>query len=868
MTRCGCCSGWPGTEEGRDVLRLHRIKLTDFRGVAAREVEFTEHGITLVSGPNEIGKSSLVDALDLLIDLPATSRHSRVTAAQPTGRDVGPEVEAELSLGPHRLVYRKRWLRSPLAELQVLSPSPAQHSGPQAHERFNGMLAENGVDKDLWRRLRVEQGAPLDQASVGGYAAVPAMAGEAEQLSSVRRGPEEELFEKAKAEFERYFTEKRFQPTGDYKAAREALDAANEAYAEAKTTLAAADGDLADYQRTRRQIADGAEERDAATGRLKLFEQQSKEAAEASAKQVALETVLGEAEAIARQQTEVERLSERLAVNESDAATKQTELTAAENEASLADERLRTCGAERDVARTGARLAAGDVAWRREQAEAEQAETLLARVEAAQERLDAAEARLDACQVTDVVLAEIDEAHRAWEKAHDQLTANAATLAVTRLGDSPVLIDDAPAEDELALPVLETRTVEVPGAVRVVVRPGSGEKQRRAAERETLDRYRDLCAEAGVTDIAGAKEAEQLWRAARDERRDAKTAIEAAQYDESVGQLRSRLEILRERTAAYAAALPAERVPAADLAAALEAEQAARAAVEVAEDRFREADDAVRQSGSRVDRLRVEQNAFARAARDATDELELARKRLTELGTPLLASELDRARAERDAAAERVAQLDPERLAGQLENQRRLVPELEGAQNARRTNLEVLADRLSRYGRSAPEEQLALAETEQKRAERTYDALERRAQAAKLLFETLSTHREAARTRHTTPFRQRVDRYAQRLFSPAVHVEIGPDLTIVSKTVGGVTVPFDSLSAGAREQLSLLARIACADLVGSVPLILDDVLGHSDRDRLRDVAVILGQVADRTQIILLSHEPARFPIAGIHRVEL
>jgi DNA repair exonuclease SbcCD ATPase subunit len=215
-----------------------------------------------------------------------------------------------------------------------------------------------------------------------------------------------------------------------------------------------------------------------------------------------------------------------------------------------------------------------------------------------------------------------------------------------------------------------------------------------------------------------------------------------------------------------------------------------------------------------------------------------------------------------------VARLNPDHLAEQLENQRRLVPELERAQNDRRTNLEVLADRLSRYGRSAPEEQLALAEADQKRAQRTYDALERRAQAAKLLFETMSAHREAARTRHTTPFRQRVERYAQRLFSPGVHVEIGPDLTLLSKTVNGVTVPFDSLSAGAREQLSLLARIACADLVGSVPLILDDVLGHSDRDRLNDVAVILSQVADRTQIILLSHEPSRFPIAGIHRIEL
>ena len=854
------------------MLRVHRIRLTDFKGVAAREVEFAEHGITLVSGPNEIGKSSLVDGLDLLIDLPASSKHSRVMAAQPTGRDVGPEVEVELGLGPHRLVYRKRWLRGQQTELRILSPVPAQYSGPQAHERFNGLLAENGVDKELWRKLRVDQGMPLGQASVGGYAAVPAMAGEAEPVSSVRRGPEEELFEKAKAEFERYFTEKRYQPTGDYKAAREALDSANATYTEAKATLAAADGELADYQRTRRQIADGAQQLKAATDRLGELERQSREAAEAEAKQRSLETVLGEAEAIARQETDVARLSEQLAEHEAESAAKQQEVAAAENEAGLAEERLRERAAAREAAKTVARRAAEEVAWRRDLAEAEQAETVLARVTAAQERLDAAEARLGACTVTEEVLTGIDEAHRAWEKAHDQLTANAATLAVTRLGESPVLVDGAPAaQDEVSLPVLETRTVEVPGAVRVVVRPGSGEKARRAKERETLEFYQELCAQAGVADITAAKEAGQIWRSAREERQNAWTAIEASQYDESADQLRSKLSILHGRIAAYqAAALAPATDPAPDpsLSTALEAEQAARAAVEVAEDRLRQEDNTAKQLESRLGRLRAEYSAAVRAARQSADELELARKRLSELGTPLLASELERARAERDTAAQRVAELDPERLSGQLENQRRLVPELERAQNDRRTKLEVLADRLARYGQSAPEEQLALAETEQQRAQRTYDALERRAQAAKLLFDTLGDHREAARHRHTSPFRQRVERYAQRLFSPGVHVEIGPDLTIVSKTVGGVTVPFDSLSAGAREQLSLLARIACADLVGSVPLILDDVLGHSDRDRLGDVAVILGQVADRTQIILLSHEPARFPIAGLHRVEL
>ena len=850
------------------MLRLHRIKLTDFRGVASREVHFAEQGITLVSGPNEIGKSSLVDALDLLIDLRSSSKHSRVMAAQPTGRDVGPCVEAELTLGPHRLIYRKRWLRSPMTELQILSPVPDQKSTDQAHELFNTLLAENGVDKELWRRLRVDQGAPLGQASVGGYASVPAMAGDAEQLSSVRRGPEEELFEKSKAEFERYFTEKRYQPTGDYKAAIDALSKANEAYAEAKTALAEAEGDLAAYQRTRRQLAEGAEELKTATARLHALEQQRKEATDAEAKQRALDTVLGEAEAIARQQADVERLGERLAENEAEASTKLQELAAAEREAAAAQKRSQELGVKRDAAKTAARLAAEDVAWRRDQAEAEQAQSILARLEAAQQRLDAAEAKLGACKVTDEVLAGIDTAHRAWEKAHDQLTANAATVAVTRLGESPVLIDGTAATDEdVPLPVLETRTVEVPGAVRVVVRPGSGEKQRRA-ERDTLERYRDLCAQAGVADIAAAKEAERAWRSAHDERQNAETAIEAVQYDESASQLRSRLGILRGRITAYEAALATDRVPAADLPAAQEAEQAARAAVEVAEDRFQEEDNAVKRLETRVSTLRAEQSAAGRAVLGTTEDLERERKQLTALGTPLLASELERARAERDAAAVRVAEFDPEHLSEQYDNQRRLVPELEGAQNDRKTSLGVLADRLTRYGRTAPEEQLAEAETERNRAQRTHDTLDRRAQAARLLFETLSSHRQAARHRHTTPFRQRVERYAQRLFSQNVHVEIGENLTIESKTVDGVTVPFDSLSAGAREQLSLLARIACADLVGSVPLILDDVLGHSDRDRLDHVAVVLSQVADRTQIILLSHEPSRFPIAGIHRVEL
>jgi uncharacterized protein YhaN len=108
------------------------------------------------------------------------------------------------------------------------------------------------------------------------------------------------------------------------------------------------------------------------------------------------------------------------------------------------------------------------------------------------------------------------------------------------------------------------------------------------------------------------------------------------------------------------------------------------------------------------------------------------------------------------------------------------------------------------------------------------------------------------------------------VFGSGVGIAVDEDLTISAKTTDGATVAFDQLSAGAREQLALLGRIACAELitppgaqdVGGVPLILDDALGHTDRARLNQLAAILDRAGTRVQIILLTHAPERFRIGG------
>lgn len=123
-------------------MRLHRVRLLNYRGVSDCEVELPAQGITIVEGPNEVGKTSIPEGLDLLLTMKDSSGHRQVNSAQPVGRDVGPEVEIEMSTGEYHFVYRKRWLRRSETVLNVLSPQHHQLTGRAAHDRVEEILDE------------------------------------------------------------------------------------------------------------------------------------------------------------------------------------------------------------------------------------------------------------------------------------------------------------------------------------------------------------------------------------------------------------------------------------------------------------------------------------------------------------------------------------------------------------------------------------------------------------------------------------------------------------------------------------------------------------------------------------------------------
>ena len=203
-------------------MKLHRIRLRNFRGVFESEVNFAESGVTIVEGPNEIGKSSITEALQMAIEVPDSSKKAQVISVKPVDADVGPEVEIEMSTGGYTLVYQKRWLRSPTTTLTVTSPRSENHTGREAHNRLEEILAET-MDDNLWRALRIEQGIQLNLPAFS----MPAMRRALDHAAGGETASDDDdtLWERVKEEYEKYWTSKTGRPKGERKSSEDRVKA-------------------------------------------------------------------------------------------------------------------------------------------------------------------------------------------------------------------------------------------------------------------------------------------------------------------------------------------------------------------------------------------------------------------------------------------------------------------------------------------------------------------------------------------------------------------------------------------------------------------------------------------------------------------
>ena len=250
-------------------MKLHRLVLTNYRGIAHREIEFPDRGVVVVCGANEVGKSSMIEALDLLLESRDRSTKKEVKQVKPTNADVGSEVSAEISSGPYRFVYRKRFHKKCETELTVLAPRREQLTGDEAHERVRAMLAET-VDNDLWHAQRVLQAASTAAVDLSGCDALSRaldVAAAHSDTDAALSGTEPLLIERIDAEYARYFTPTG-RPTGEWAAAISRLADAEAAVAECAAAVAEVDDRVRRHAELTEQVAELSQLRLAAGPRL------------------------------------------------------------------------------------------------------------------------------------------------------------------------------------------------------------------------------------------------------------------------------------------------------------------------------------------------------------------------------------------------------------------------------------------------------------------------------------------------------------------------------------------------------------------------------------------------------------------------
>jgi uncharacterized protein YhaN len=136
----------------------------------------------------------------------------------------------------------------------------------------------------------------------------------------------------------------------------------------------------------------------------------------------------------------------------------------------------------------------------------------------------------------------------------------------------------------------------------------------------------------------------------------------------------------------------------------------------------------------------------------------------------------------------------------------------------------------------------------------------------------MERHRDDTRKRYVDPFRATLENLGKPVFGPTFQIEIDTDLSIVTRTLDGCTVAYESLSGGAKEQLGILVRLAGAALVAdheTVPVVIDDALGFADPDRLDAMRKVLGNLGGEGQVIVLTCTPDRYVgIDGAKFIEL
>ncbi|MTV19118.1 MULTISPECIES: AAA family ATPase [Bradyrhizobium] len=885
-------------------MKLRSVAVNQFKKFTSPiRLDGIGDGLNVVVGPNEMGKSTLLDALRAALFEKYSSRAQPITALQNDRNQAAPVVELafELADGPYSIT--KRFIKKPYARLSC--PDGRTLEGDAAEDTLRSLLGFDEPGKTgakaetlgMWNVLWVQQGqsfGALDIPSTARSNLHTALESEVGKVLGGRRG--RALPQNVEAQLGILVTSSG-KPRGSYKELIDRVDALRDDWDDLKRRcqelaqtfedLEAAEESLTRLTAAERDEADQSELAEARQRHSRLAELEARISAAGAELELTRRNLAQAEKAVAdRQHLKQEIKAEQAALEESGrrscVARDQEKEARSQLDARRADVRaFEAAVATADEAVSRAQRVAGAV---EREARIRELEGRLTKAEAAEDRQREVQQKAAAILVTDKSLAAIRKAEKDLEAIGSRLTAAATIVSfdIAAGQRADIEVDGQPLETgQSTVQAVEPITIVIPDRGRITVEPAIKDRDTLVRQqRDAAAKYRDVLAAVGV---AAASEAEEQYNTRQRFLREAELARQEVELHapatedhhqgaqalaDCIGGMRKILEW--EKTE-----LQLERLP---------ARSEAETALRMAQDQAAEARDSLRRARAA---LTGPEEAFARLQAElatANAGHEEAKKRAGKLRCQLTKAEAahadDQLIAGIAAAASALSQ--QERIIAGLEGQRsdetlpqlearihRLETVLQDRRDKRATLKESIAALRSRVEAAEAAgldeaiaqkgRELALHEEERQRVEREVRVLD-------LLLTTLRNAEHEAKERYLSPVLRRVRPYLQLLF-PGADIRIDENLQITGIVrEAGYEEAFNHLSMGTQEQIAVLIRLAFAEMLVEqghpATVILDDALVFSDDRRMQRMFDILNMAARNVQVLVLTCREQLFEELG------
>ena len=838
-------------------------------------------GLNIISAPNEAGKSTLAQALrTVFFERYSTSSLNDIL---PWGdSSAAPAVELEFSMNGQDMRLSKRFLKRKRCDLligreQLDNDEAEQYLASRMGFEYaarGGSQARNwGVPGLLW----IEQGQGQELRAAVQHAGATLQQALGTEMSDLTSADGDYVLDQAQQQLDQYVTQAQGQPRGVWLAARRERD-------ELQADLERLESDLRQYRQwvdelaqARRQVADGERDRpwEHLRAQARAATEQLKQARELQARSLELKQQLDMLQERERLYQQAREQDGALAAQRQDRLTQaealKAELLNARSGLLALESRLQQARSHKDHTQREQERARAWQQWAREQDAHASAQQQARQYQDQLDELSRHETELAECsaavlrlRVGDEALAALRQRSQQVQRLQHQLESVATEMQVELEEGMHIQVDGKDIRGRARLQLTDSTQVLLPGLGRLRIVPGGKDLAGLAQQLEQAQREFRLALQQ-----QGANSLEEL-----EQRRE-----QGRQQEQRESVLRASMRILAPKGKAHLQGLLAaarqssppvrpqgERLEATDLERMVREASLAEQQWQALETEWRQGRESLATLAARHEQAQAEAQRMEQQWADPQRQsAERDRERLWSE----LRERREQLRRDQQALLAQLERLPVDILEQDVERLERSARQQEQAYAQARVAAQLVQAKLETQGAQGLEEQIADVRARLLDSERRCAAYERRVAALRLLVQVLREQRRALTQQLHQPLQKHINHYLRLLLGKA-SVELDEHLAprwLQREDGEPMADDIDGLSFGAREQIGLIARLAYADLLQQAGrptlLILDDVLVHSDHDRLQAMKRIINDAARRHQILLFTCQADKWLDMGV-----